>query len=191
MEEDIKARVEAAFDELRDKMRHWAETPIDLQNEDDSELEDHLWTVINSHAGEADLEALGAMTAGVRAYFVTRLFEWLTANDGPDAFPGYYPHLLDLLPGAYRHLGMEGPAAIAERLVAAPPVKRLATDDDYMLTEAEQDDLNNLVDQIGMNDAARLTFARSHPESCSLTASRSPKGGDDPVPGEGFVMHEP
>lgn len=160
-----------ARDEVSEAMhnvRRLSETPVDVAaTPDDGALDDHLWLRISALVPDYARASVLKLPSDVRAYFLTRLFEWETAHDGPDAFVQLCPELLGLVAPAYRDLGLDGAAQWFDRYATAEPTRRLLADPNALPSPDELDVLVRIVDQIGFHDADRLAFVRAHPQSFS------------------------
>lgn len=152
------------------RSRQLSETPLDVTvygEHEDSKLDDHAWLrtlrlVPGATPGEAAM-----LPADVRAYYVTRLFEWENQSGGPDAFFLHYGDLAPLVADGYRHLGLEGPAEAFEELLANPVTARLRDDPHFTPTDAEFDEIDSLTTAVGLHDAVRIDLIRSRPDSFS------------------------
>lgn len=154
------------FDDFLHRAAERSRQPVDVaQIADDDELDDRLWARVSELAGEASRDEVLRMPDDVRAYFLTRLFEWLSDADGPDAFVTYYPGLLEMLPDAYRHMGLTQAAEAAARFSVAAPTQQLIADSDNDLSPAELEELRAMLNEVGSNDAARIAFVRSRADA--------------------------
>jgi hypothetical protein len=158
-------------DEIADvsrAVRRLGDTPVDVEGTpDDSALDDHLWMRISALVPDYARASVLRLPADVRAYFLTRLFEWESAHDGPDAFVQLCPELLGMVGPAYRDLGLDEAARSFEAYAAAEPTRRMLADHDALPTPADLDVLVRLVHQVGFHDAERIAFVRKRPESFS------------------------
>lgn len=162
-------RAKAKFRDFVRESGRQAQTPVDVAaGENDSDLDDHLWMRVSGLAGSYSADEVLRLPVDSRAYLLTRLFEWSTGQDGSTAFVDFYPHLMDYVGDAYRHLGLMDAASAFEAFRTARPVRRLLDDPDAMPTQADLEILADLTDAIGWHDEERLAFARAHPESFSI-----------------------
>ncbi len=165
----LDARLRKVLQELRARQGNPELGAVDVAfgRETDDELDDHIWErLVKQLRDDRDIRNL---TADLRAYYVTGLFERLGLHDGPDAFIAAYPALLDLVSPAYRHLGLDGAADAFERYLASAPAQRLIADPQLTdWSEEEHDALFVLWDAIGIHQAQRIAFVRSKPETFSI-----------------------
>lgn len=99
---------------------------------------------------------------------MTRLFEWSTQWDGPDAFFDHYEELIPLVEPGYRHMSLDGAAEAFERLLANPIAQRLLRDKSFVPDQGQLRNLADLVESVGWHQDERLDFVVSHASSFAL-----------------------
>ena len=149
-------------------VRHSEALTADSGASPDSEFDRRLWMRIAELVPNYARASVERLPWDVQAYFVTRLFEWETANGGPDAFLYAAPQLLALVAPAYRHLGLDTVADSFTRFATAEPTRRILADPKRSLTDAESSTLRRLFNEIGNHDAERIAFVLANPESFSF-----------------------
>ncbi len=98
----------------------------------------------------------------LQAYYGTRLFEWASQWDGPDAFFREYAALIPLVGEGYRRLGVDTAAAAFEALIANPIVELIVADSSFTPTEVQSRELAEGVEAVGWNHDQRLDFVASN-----------------------------
>lgn len=171
-DEDHLARLRSvageAFRDFDQRSATWAQGQVDVRGggESDDELDDHLWIRLSARCpSDADVRAL---PDDLRAYYVSRLFEWSLAMDGPTVFFTDHPGLCDLVAPAYRRLGLDEAAIAYERFADSTAARRLLEDGTHELSADEHAELVARWQAIGEHDAERITFVRARPDLFSV-----------------------
>jgi hypothetical protein len=164
---ETEARFDAILTELKEKFAREREDRRRKGRVTDDDVDHRLFDAL-SKIVDGDLDRLRALPEAQRAYFATRVFEWVTMAGGPDGIVDAYGEWLDEIGTGYRVLGLSKPSDAFERYRASPIVKRLLVDSESPVSTAERAELNRLVDAVGLNDKARVRFVRSHPELFDL-----------------------
>jgi hypothetical protein len=165
-----------AFRQFMQRTDRMSETPVTIAmiaGLPDSQLDDHVWLRLSSRTGMDSRDDLEALHPLVRAYLVTRMFDWEVGNGGLRQYflnfedrPWFLPLVLD----GYSVLGLaDQRRAIEEHIV---PVARsegersLRAQDriDFGRRPLEKSRLDELDDLIGEHDDVRVALIRANPE---------------------------
>jgi hypothetical protein len=153
------------FDDFLRGAARLAATPVDVRLEQDaSNLDDHIWLRVGQLVENG--KPVASLPEDLRAYFVTRFFEYEFDSGGPTGFLDWDgAELARFVAPGYRHLGLSAAATAFERLWASPLMQALVADPE---AEAAHDDLWELRRAVGSNNKARVNFIRSHPDTFSI-----------------------
>lgn len=164
-----------AFRQFMQATRHMSETPVTaamIAGLPDSELDDHVWLRLCSRVrtdSRGDIEALHPL---VRAYLVTRMFDWEVGNGGLRQYFlnfGDRPWFLPLVLDGYTALGLDDQRGVIEERII--PVawsaegRRIRSQHRIdlgrrPLAKSRLDELSGLV---GEHDAVRVALIRANP----------------------------
>jgi hypothetical protein len=160
-----------------EKLEWGRKTPVTVEEiasiEEPDELDDRVWTRVASRFPVGDPASVAALPDGLRAYVVTRSFEWECENGGLHQW--FYnqpePEWLDLILAGYAFLGLterrdllaEAVAPIAAREAAWRDSLRDGTIETFFASYPETH-LSAYDDAFVVEDTARLRYLRSHPE---------------------------
>jgi hypothetical protein len=139
----------------------------------DSEVDDHVWTRLCSRVNMGSRDDIEALHPLVRAYLVTRMFDWEVGNGGLRQYflnfedrPWFLPLVLD----GYTTLGLDDQRrVIEERIVAvaySAKEKRIRRRDrvDFFGPRRKTSQLDELNDLIGEHDDMRVALIRANPQ---------------------------
>jgi hypothetical protein len=155
--------------------RQMSETPVTaamIAGLPGSELDDHVWLRLSSRAGTDSREGIEALHPLVRAYLVTRMFDWEVGNGGLRQYflnfedrPWFLPLVLD----GYTLLGLDDQRrVIEERIVpvaCSAEERRIRRQDriDFGRRPLKESRLDVLDDLIGEHDDVRVALIRASP----------------------------
>ena len=148
-----------------------ATTPVDVESTtDDAQLDDHLWLRLSAQVdGDA---ALAEMPDDVRAYYVTRAFEWEWGSGGITGVLMSASEVGPYVADGYRRLGLTQEAEMFDQMWSSPALQTMLAgfnaDPDYEPSEDDVVDLDELSAAIGQHDDVRIQFVRQRPEIFSV-----------------------
>lgn len=138
----------------------------------DSELDDHVWLRLTGRAGTDSRDGIEALHPLVRAYLVTRMFDWEVGNGGLRQYflnfedrPWFLPLVLD----GYTILGLDDQRrVIEERIVPvaySAKERRIRSRDrvDFFGPRRKKSQLDELSNLIGEHDNMRVALIRANP----------------------------
>lgn len=153
-----------------------SETPVTagmIAELPDSKLDDHIWLRLTSRVSMDRRDDMEALHPAVRAYLVTRMFDWEVGNGGLRQYflnftdrPWFLPLVLD----GYTILGLDDQRRVIEDRIM--PVAYSAKEASILTQDradffgpgrqkSQLDELNDLIDQ---HDDVRVALIRSNPE---------------------------
>lgn len=165
-----------AFGQFIQSTRQLSETPVTtamIAELPEAKLDDHIWLRLHSRVdvgSRGDIEALHPL---VRAYLVTRIFEWEVGNGGLRQYFlnfGNRPWFLPLVLDGYTALGLDAQRrVIVERIVPvaySAKERRTRSRDriDFFGPRRKKSQLDELNDLIGQHDDVRVALIRANPE---------------------------
>ena len=143
--------------------------PVDVAaTADDSELDDHLWIRLSAVLDGEDEQSVRGLTADLRAYYVTRFFEWELGSGGPTGFLDFGSRLGPLVSEGYHHLDLPGAAEAFDRFWSLPAVQQVLENEAYLPSDDENEVMDAAAEAVGSHDAERMAFVRRHPEAFSI-----------------------
>jgi hypothetical protein len=172
---DPAARNEA-FRQFMQSTRHMGETPVTaamIAELPDSKLDDHVWLRLHSRVGTGSRDDIDALHPLVRAYLVTRMFDWEVGNGGLRQYflnfedrPWFLPLVLD----GYTTLGLDDQRRVVEERIVpvaySAEERRIRSRDrvDFSRRPLKKSQLDELNDLIGEHDEVRVALIRANPE---------------------------
>jgi hypothetical protein len=165
-----------AFRQFMQSTRYMSETPVTaamIAGLPDSELDDHVWLRLSSRAGTDSQDDIEALHPLVRAYLVTRMFDWEVGNGGLRQYflnfedrSWFLPLVLD----GYTALGLDDQRRVIEEHIV--PVACSAEERrirsryriDFGRRPLKKSQLDELNDLIGEHDGVRVALIRANPE---------------------------
>jgi hypothetical protein len=160
------------FFEAMQQMQTTPLTPELVAELPDERLDDWVWARCATFADPCDYETLAPLQEGVRAYVVTRLFEWEVGNGGLHQYFFNHPStdLLGLVLDGYAYLGLETARRIVEEDVAPIAERerewRESLRDSSIETFANSyadTELTQFDERIELHDAERIRYVRANP----------------------------
>jgi hypothetical protein len=165
---DLREELERLSSSFWKQHRSHMASPVDVSSTaDDDELDDHLWLRLADRTGNDPAE-VAALPEEVRAYYATRAFESEVGSGGVDGFIDVAGGIGHLVADAYRLMNAPDAAVAFEALWASPTVRRLLSDDSYVLTDPELEEVGRLADTVGIHDVERIALVRRHPDLFSI-----------------------
>lgn len=166
-----------SFFEEQDRLAARRITADEIAVLSDDELDDHVWLRLCQLVGSGQAPDLAAMQPRLRAYYVTRLFEWEVMNGGLHQYFFNHPDpdLLELILDSYPILGLPEQAEAIRELIAPLESQESAwreslrdgTIETFFESYVESA-LPDFDDRIELHDPERVSFIRAHASDFAL-----------------------